>query len=605
MPHDRQSDPLKALARVAQVLRASRIESSTLRRGLEAARIAGISGLAVTEAPGRRPLAADPVGFDPADEELRCWSTSLHRGLLEAAGPDLRTPPYPTYLEALAALLSQAMRSQERVEATRQEFRSLLASFPAAIAMHRNGMVTYVNRPWTVLTGGVNVGESAIGWVLEQDRERAARAVERAESDPVVVRLSYDPTRWVEVEATTQMAFDGQEVSLVVAREITDQRAARADDAIQDRLDTTRWITSGIAHGLNNPLTALMANLEVAVRRIEKHGGDQPWTRELVEELNDTREAAERMRISIRDLRDLGREPGPKSEPVDLRRVVDGALGVTHRLLGHRCRVERHYEDVPPVLGRADGLGQVMVALFQNAAQAFARQDAASELPSSERPLHVLEIWIRRRGRHVNVEVADDGPGVPREMEAGLFEPFVGTGRGLGLALAKRIVDGLGGTISYDARSGHGSLFRVGVPIAEARDPQRTAAEPTSAPTTLGRVLVVDDEPMIGRAVRRMLAPDYEVVIATTGATGLDRLTTNPSWNLVLLDLMMPGMGGVEVYEEIERQLPELLSRVVVVTGGIYTQQAHAFLERTGCETLRKPFDAADLLRAIEEHQSH
>ncbi|MEO0606154.1 MAG: response regulator, partial [Myxococcota bacterium] len=180
--------------------------------------------------------------------------------------------------------------------------------------------------------------------------------------------------------------------------------------------------------------------------------------------------------------------------------------------------------------------------------------------------------------------------------------PFVGYGYGLGLALAKQIVEGLGGKLRYDARSGQGSLFTIGLPIADPYGYEVTPPPPARAPEAVGRVLVVDDEPMIGRAVKRMLAPDYEVVVATTGAEGLERLTANPSWALVLLDLMMPGMGGVEVYEEIERQLPALVSKVVVVTGGIYTNQAHQFLERTSCATLRKPFDADDLHRAIGGH---
>jgi len=463
MTRDRQTDPLKALARVASVLRSSRTERTTLRRALDAARIAGIEGLAITE--GHTPIAAAPEGFVPAPDPHDRFVTSLHRGHLEATGPDLRTEPLPTYLETLANLISQAMAAQERVDRTRHEFRSLFGSFPAAVAMQRHGLVNVANNAWNVLTGGVTVGQSVVGWILEEDRDRAARAIERVLPEPVEVRLAYDPTRWVELEATTQMAFDGQQVGLVVAREITDQRSSQARRAIHDRLETMRFVTAGTAHALENPLTALTANLDLARRRVAP--SREPGSAELAAELADAAEAAERLQHLVHDLRSLGQPPGGAPGHVDVRRVVDLAVGLTRSHLGHRCHVERHYDDVPPVVGRADGLGQVMVALLHNAAEAFARRDAQSGIPVEERPSHTLEIWIRSRTSEVLIEVGDDGPGVPDELRTGLFEPFVGHGTGLGLTLAREIVESLGGSLSWDDRSGQGSLFRVRLPVAQ------------------------------------------------------------------------------------------------------------------------------------------
>ncbi|MEN0063746.1 MAG: hybrid sensor histidine kinase/response regulator [Myxococcota bacterium] len=600
MSRDRQTDPLKALARVADALRSSRVDAPSLRRTLDAARIQGIAGIAITYGPERVLVVASPSDFVVRTKDPGRWSSKLHRGHLEATGPDLRTEPFQSYLEALKNLLSHAMRSQERVDGTRERFRDLLGSFPAAVAMQRHGVMTYVNPAWTELTGGVNVGQSAVGWIFEHDRDQAALAVERAASEPLMVRLGHDPTRWVEIEASSRMAFDGQEVGLLVAREITERRTAHAKRAIRDRILTTRRITSGIGHELNNPLTAVMANLEVALRRLRDRP-DDPFASRLQAELADAKEAAERMRLTIRDLRDLVRDHGTEPQPIDVRNVVDRALSITHRVLGHHCQVERHYEEVPPVLVRSDGFGHVMMALFQNVGEAFARMDGQTLRSGGSRPSHRLDIWIRRRGRHVSIEVGDDGPGVMPEIVPGLFQPFVGHNTGLGLTLAKDIVEAVGGTIRYDDRGGSGALFRVSLPIAE---PYALALEPVADVPDVGRVLVIDDEPMIGRAVRRMLAPDFDVVIASTGADGLEAATANRRWDLVLLDLMMPGMGGVEVYEEIEQQAPELLPFVVVVTGGIYTDEAHRFLERTGCATLQKPFDAESLARLIEQRRS-
>lgn len=494
------------------------------------------------------------------------------------------------------------MQAEERVEHTRHEFRSLLAGFPSAVAMQRHGILTYVNPAWTVLTGGAAVGQAAVGWVFDHDRDDAAFALEQATSEPVLVRLGYDPMRWVELEATSQMAFDGQQVGMVLVREVTDRRAAEGQRAVRDRLTTTRWIASGISHELNNPLTAVMANLDVVAARLQEKTRD-PWVPEVLADALDAKKGAERMRLAIRDLKDLGLGPARDSDGLDLRRVVDHALGLMKRRLGSRVTVTRHFEDVPLVRGAGHGLGDVFVALLQNTAQAFARQEAQRD-PDAGRPHHELEIWVRRRGRFVTVEVADDGPGVPADLEAGLFEPFVGSGAGLGLALVRQVVEGLDGTVSYDARGGTGALFRIELPIVEAF---AASPEPTP-PRTVdggGRLLVIDDEQLVGRAVRRMLAPHHhEVVLAATGAEGLDRVGTDPDWDLVLLDLMMPGMSGVEVYDEIQRQRPEVLPHVVITTGGIYTEAADKFLKRTGCPTLHKPFDLGRLLSMIAEHQA-
>jgi len=212
-------------------------------------------------------------------------------------------------------------------------------------------------------------------------------------------------------------------------------------------------------------------------------------------------------------------------------------------------------------------------------------------------------VSVEPRGAGVLVQVADNGSGIPAEVLDRIFDPFfttkpVGVGTGLGLSICHGIVVGLGGEITVDSEVGRGSTFRVLLPPAPAAPRRRPDPTPV-APSRQGRVLVVDDEPLVCRAVQRILSPPHEVRIRANGREALEALQADPGYDLVLCDLMMPELTGMELHGLVEARAPELAGRFIFLTGGAFTAGARDFLSRVSNERLEKPFEPAALRELV------
>jgi CheY-like chemotaxis protein len=213
------------------------------------------------------------------------------------------------------------------------------------------------------------------------------------------------------------------------------------------------------------------------------------------------------------------------------------------------------------------------------------------------------------------VEIRDTGVGIPSDVLDRIFEPFfttkpLGVGTGLGLAIAHGIVTGAGGRIEVESRVGHGSLFRVLLPPSPPSQPPPPPArrEPAATAPAAGaeragarpRVLVIDDEPLVGRAMVRALGDHYQVAIATSAADGLRRLDAGEPFDAIVCDLMMPQMTGMELQARISARMPALAARMVFITGGAFTDAATEFLRTTPNGWIEKPFDPRRLREAVE-----
>jgi two-component system cell cycle sensor histidine kinase/response regulator CckA len=209
-------------------------------------------------------------------------------------------------------------------------------------------------------------------------------------------------------------------------------------------------------------------------------------------------------------------------------------------------------------------------------------------------------------GRAV-VEVRDTGPGMPAAILARIFDPFfttkaVGVGTGLGLAICHNIITGMHGRISVESELGKGTIFRVVLPASTVQRalPLSTAPSLDVAPVTHGRVLVIDDEPAVGLAVRRVLR-DHDVTVVSTASAALKLLAEGGDFDVILSDLMMPGMSGMDFYDTLSRLDPKMAARVVFVTGGAFTPEANAFLDRIANERMEKPFHFKQLRELVRK----
>jgi signal transduction histidine kinase len=398
-----------------------------------------------------------------------------------------------------------------------------------------------------------------------------------------------------------------------IEREIGEARLRREKKKMQEqlliseRMASVGLLAAGVAHEINNPLAILVSNLEVVSQRMSELGADNPHDgspessaarlADLAGSLRDAREAAERVRLIVGDLKVLSGSNDTESRgPIDIRGVLEAAIRMASNEIRHRARITRDYTDVLPVYGNESRLGQVFLNLIVNAAHA---------IPEGRAEANEIRFVVRMElpGR-IAVEIHDTGAGIPADALPYIFESFfttkaATTGTGLGLAICRRIITEHDGEISVQSKVGAGTVFRTLLPAA----PQK-AAEAATAPAQVvagrrGRILVVDDEPMLCTVIERMLRTAHDVTTATSATEALRSLSGGEQYDLILCDLMMPEITGMEFYARLQQAAPDQAGKIVFMTGGAFTEKTQAFLRQLTAESVEKPFTAAKLRELV------
>ena len=397
---------------------------------------------------------------------------------------------------------------------------------------------------------------------------------------------------------------DGEIVSIVaIVHDITEAKAMGTRLLLADRMVSMGALAAGVAHEINNPLASTVANLAILqdeVRRLEK---DLP--KEVSEHLADlvrnASDGAERVRAIVRDLRRFSRPEESAPTVVDLGRVIESSVRLARGEIRHRARLLVDLGNVPVVHGNEGRLCQVVLNLLVNAAQS---------IPEGRVDDNEIRISTRIDGAsRVVIIVSDTGAGIAEDLLGGIFDPFfttkaVGVGTGLGLSICHSIVTALGGQITVESTVGKGTTFRVFLPAGSGLDVPATSPPPPPGPSPItrrGRVLIVDDEPLIVRALAQTLSLLHDIVTTTSAREALDRFHNGERFDAILCDLMMPEATGMDLYDELERIDPAISRRLVFMTGGVFTQRAQEFLDRIENVTLDKPFDMAKVVRVLAE----
>jgi signal transduction histidine kinase len=362
---------------------------------------------------------------------------------------------------------------------------------------------------------------------------------------------------------------------------------------MSERMVSLGTLAAGVAHEINNPLSALLANLALVFEGLAALPPGEEVSR-VRGELEDVQEAATRIRDVARDLKTFSRSPELGRELCDVQKVMESSLRMASNELRHRAKVVTTYRGSPQIVASESRLGQVFLNLLVNAAQAIEEGHAHEN--------QVLVTIDRAETGAVLVEIADSGSGMAPEVMASLFTPFFttkppGIGTGLGLAICHRIVTELGGEIRVTSVVGRGTRFTLTLPAAQGPADERAAASQTAAPGAVrrGRVLVVDDEPMIVKAIDRTLRGGHEVVTATFASEALERIQRGERFDVILCDLMMPEMTGMDLHAELVRLCVDQAERMIFLTGGVFTGRAEAFLGSITNLRLDKPFDTTHL----------
>ena len=404
----------------------------------------------------------------------------------------------------------------------------------------------------------------------------------------------------VSVVAVAHRGADGAvEFLSAIVRDMTERRRTEAELRRQrealyqtEKLATMGTVLAGVAHELNNPLTAVTgyANL---LRQ------DLAGTPSAVRAENIAH-AADRCASIVRNFLALARRHPPERQLVALNDIArDAAELLAYHLRVDGIEVSLDLDEGLPVLwADPHQLHQVVVNLVTNA------RDELRKAPTPRR------LTLRTRADAVRgcirLEVEDTGGGIPAEIRDRIFEPFfttkpVGQGTGLGLSLCHGIVEGHGGTLSLVSEPPHGAIFRVELPVVAPPTTTQTRAADTRPVVTGKRILVVDDERLVLQLLGEMLGADHHTVDAVADGTQALEQLRRTSYDMILSDVRMPYLDGPGLYRALERRLPELCRRFVLMTGDVLSAEIRAFLEQTGVPGLSKPFDRSEVRRVIQQ----
>jgi len=396
------------------------------------------------------------------------------------------------------------------------------------------------------------------------------------------------------------VVYAGRACVLVLAHDVSARVEAereleemRAKLALSERMASIGTLATGVGHEINNPLTFVLANLTFVQGRLDAPGeaiADAPALRDALAEAVD---GARRVQAIARDLTTFSRANDTSLVPVDLGRVTSSALALASNQIGGRARTVVDVAGAPPVLANEAQLGQVLLNLVVNAAQAIPEGDVAR---------NEIRVAARREGARVVVEVSDTGGGVPREIRDRIFDPFfttkpVGHGTGLGLWICQRIATAFGGSLELVDGGARGATFQLALPAAEMAGTHRppAAARPNPPASRRPRLLVVDDEPLVGRSLQRSLRDDADITFEESARAAVARLSRGERFDLVLADVMMPQCPGSDLHAELERLDPALARGIVFMTGGAFSARQQEFLARIANVCLEKPLDLARL----------
>jgi len=414
--------------------------------------------------------------------------------------------------------------------------------------------------------------------------------------------------------------------AIEMVEDITEFRQMQTQVAQSDRLASMGMLAAGVAHEINNPLSYVLYNLESltedlpevfdAMRGLQARLSDyyglstlqaavgenlrkmnQSVLSDIRDRFSDALDGTRRIRDIVKGLGAFSRVEEDNLVSVSLIDVIEIAANMAFNEIKYRARLIKHYSKVPNVMASEGRLSQVFLNLFINAAHAIDEGDVEN---------NSIEVRTWAEDDAVFVNVRDTGNGIAPEYLDKLFEPFfttkkIGLGSGLGLAISKNIVESYKGSIQVRSELGKGTTFTIRLPAYLEPSVSTDAVSVTPFDSAVrGRILIVDDEEKIRDVVARMLRR-YATVKATNGAEARRILQNDQNFDLILCDMMMSDVSGMDLHEWLAKDNPRLAQQFVFITGGAFTSRASAYLDTVDNIWIEKPFDATNFRTLVAE----
>ena len=533
-------------------------------------------------------------------------SVSLARGLDNGADGYLTHPVDPIVLLATIRGLFRARAAEREAFAMARDWRATFDAIGEGVCVtDSSGLITRCNRAFLDLIGG-GTGEAS-SYIAD-----LLPGVTMLPESPYVQLPGGGPAarievgdRWLRVSSMPVEGENAEEPGVIcVVTDITRERRADERARLAMQLESTGRLAGGVAHEINNMMTVILANAEFAMRGLP--AGDPVRT-----DIEGIHQAATRSAEVARQLLTFSRRQVVRPRVVDVHLLLRKAEGMIRRLLGAdrplrlRLGATDTWVNVDPL-----GLEQVIINLALNARDAMPH---GGELIIATSNVHLGDELSRRHpeiairhGRYVQIAVQDTGLGMDRGTLDRIFEPFfttkrVGEGTGLGLATVFGMVKQSDGYIWADSEVGHGSVFTIQLPQANPEEMEGPPVTSESRERNQGAVLLVEDEPLVQSMLSRALVEaGYRSEVATDGEEALQVLARlEGKVAAVLSDVVMPGMGGRELAEELRKRWPDV--PVLFMSGYTNEEIIHRGLLGPDEPFLQKPFPPAALAAALAE----
>lgn len=397
---------------------------------------------------------------------------------------------------------------------------------------------------------------------------------------------------WAELKMNFMRDAAGQPVGILgVMRDISERKIAEEERRefeqkaqLASRLASVGELAAGVAHEINNPLTGVIGYAELLMQE------DVP--ERIKKDLEVIHSGAKRVADVVKGLLKFARQAKPERTLVNINEIIEVTLRLrAYELETSNIKVTTKLDpDLPLTIADPGQLQQVFLNLLIN---------SETEMRSAHGK-GKLVVKTEAIDSKIRISFKDDGPGITKANLERIFEPFfttreVGKGTGLGLSICHGIVTDHGGRISVESRLGAGATFIVELPVIAKKRSRRVKPVHTRQKKATGKILVVDDEPVVRQLLTEVLAAEgHEVDATADGADALKKIRNN-GYNLVLLDIKLPGLSGSELYGRIRKISLTLAKRVVFITGDVMAADTEDFLATTRAPFIAKPFNVKQL----------
>ncbi len=523
--------------------------------------------------------------------------------------------------EDLTIQVRERRLSEQRTAQSEQRYRVLVENSPDCILLFRNHRAVFVNQSGVELFGASAaselLGRGTLDLIDPEFREEAQRRLDRIVAEHTiltpfearVLRLDGTP---VDVEIrSVPYVVEGEFMLQVVVRDITARRKAERERASLEaalrqsqRLEAIGTFTGGIAHDFNNILSSIVGNIQLLL-------DDLPRAHPARQSAHEIRNATNRARDLVKRLMAFSREQDAPLTAVALQPIVDEVRQLLRPTMPAGVLIDCYIPaDTPPVVANATQLHQMLVNLCTNAWQAMpsghGKIDIRVSTLSAEEARRQSRTALEAAQRYVCIEVSDNGSGMDQQILDRIFEPFFTTkgaseGSGLGLAVVHGIVQGHKGAIRAVSQAGDGTSFFIYLPASAA---QPGAAHTPAKPAAGGNqhILYVDDEePLVFLVTRMLERSGYRCTGTTDPQQAVDAVRHDPhGYDLVVTDMNMPGMSGLDVARQVLAVRPDL---PVLITTGYVRASDMALMRQAGARDLvLKPDTIEELTATVQRY---